>query len=215
MPEIIDEVGNRYGRWTVLEEGGRTPARKVMWLCLCDCGRLSEVIGRSLRSGASKSCGCLKAEITSQVRATHRMSEHPAFKSYHGAKQRCTNPNNPGFSDYGGRGIKFNLPEFSEFWAVMMSSWFDGASIDRIDNEGDYAIDNVRWATPKVQAGNRRNSKAITSTDGRTLNLADWAKELGICHTSLAFRLRHWPIEVALTKRKTGKGGRPARKDRK
>lgn len=151
-PHLKDETGNRYGMLTVIAPSavyGGSAGRS--WLCVCDCGSAPKPIsGSGLRAGNIKSCGCHRRGKT----PTHGMSKHPAYRSYAAAKSRC-NPAR-GLPNYGGRGIQFQLPPFPDFWAVMGPTWFEGGTLDRRDNDGHYHLDNVRWATMKEQAGNRR-----------------------------------------------------------
>lgn len=59
---IVNEIGNRYGKLLVIEQTDNRAFGNVKWLCRCDCGELCEVSGSSLRTGQTKSCGCLKKE---------------------------------------------------------------------------------------------------------------------------------------------------------
>lgn len=62
---VIDITGEKYGRWTVLERVGKK-GKDIAWKCVCECGRIGIVQGNSLRSGGSKSCGCLSSELKSK-----------------------------------------------------------------------------------------------------------------------------------------------------
>jgi hypothetical protein len=75
-------------------------------------------------------------------------------------------------------------------------------SIDRIDNERGYSKQNCRWATCAEQSANSRRARLITY-EGVTLLLRQWAEKIGIHHSALQYRLKHWPLEKALTKKKT------------
>jgi hypothetical protein len=113
-------------------------------------------------------------------------------------KRRCQDPKNPAYPQYGGRGIKM-APEFQTyegFIAHMGPS--NGLTLDRIDNNGDYAPGNVRWTDYTTQGRNKRNNWQI-SFEGKTQPLSAWAEALGINPASLRERLAFWPLEKALT----------------
>jgi hypothetical protein len=66
MPKKINLVGKRFGRLVVVSEHGKTQYGVILWECKCDCGNTIYVVGQSLRSGATKSCGCLQKELISK-----------------------------------------------------------------------------------------------------------------------------------------------------
>jgi len=161
MPKI-DEVGNRHGRLTVLEEGERGKSRHAMWLCKCDCGNIRVVDGINLRSGHTKSCGCLAKERASETKSSHGLSSHRLYKTHKNIVHRCTNPKANRYDRYGGRGITVcdewlnkdsGLKSFIE-WAEE-NGHVDGLQIDRIDNDGNYEPSNCRCVTPHVNSSNR------------------------------------------------------------
>lgn len=63
MSKLIDEMGNRYGRLVVVKRG-KNRGRQAMWLCKCDCGKETIVSGAHLRRGNTRSCGCLRTDVT-------------------------------------------------------------------------------------------------------------------------------------------------------
>ena len=78
------------------------------------------------------------------------------FQAWHNAQQRCENPRNPSWRDYGGRGIRMRFGSFEDFLGVI-GPCPDGLTLDRWPRRnGDYRKGNVRWATPPEQALNRR-----------------------------------------------------------
>lgn len=124
----------------------------------------------------------------------------PEYHIWRQMRQRCQNPNAAYYSFYGARGIKVckRWEDFSNFLEDMGKKPSPKHSLDRIDNSGDYEPGNVRWATRKEQAQNRRPGY-LTTYNGRTQSLKDWAKELGVRPALLYERkMAGWPLERIL-----------------
>src|SRR5215469_10968047 len=160
-------LGERFGRWTVIGESlMRDPGHRVV-PCRCDCGTERTVLVFALRS-KSASCGCWKAErartIVSEFRwkDSHGRSKDPLYKLWTRIKRRCHNPDAHNYKWYGARGIAVYEPWRTDAGALIayieehLGPRPEGCSLDRIDNDGDYAPGNIRWATRAVQVSNRR-----------------------------------------------------------
>lgn len=160
-----DLTNKRFGRMFVVgidhvSDDGR---RRTYWRCWCDCGAEKAVRDDHLRGGLTESCGCLRKERAA-VASTLACLKHglvgtQTYRSWSGMVQRCANPKNPKFADYGGRGIRVcdRWLDFENFLADMGVSPA-GFSIDRIDVNGNYEPGNCRWADAKTQRANRRDS---------------------------------------------------------
>ncbi len=90
---------------------------------------------------------------------THGLCETPECHAFENAKQRATNPRHPKAPYYCLRGIRFRFGSFYEFWWEVGPRPSPNHSIDRINPNGDYCVGNIRWATAKEQATNRRPRK--------------------------------------------------------
>jgi len=165
MPKLIDLVGEKFNRWTVLEYLGKTK-----WRCVCDCGVEKDVYGQSLRDGTSKSCGCLNIEKVSIRSKKHGLSNHPIYGVYHDMLARCTNPKHKRFDCWGGRGIivcdewldkESGFMSFYE-WATN-NGWDKKLQLDRRNNNGNYEPSNCRFLTPRMNSMNTRVQSNNTS----------------------------------------------------
>lgn len=123
------------------------------------------------------------------------------YYAWSSMKTRCTNPKRWNFSNYGARGIAVceRWNDYKNFHEDMAFSYFDGASLERIDNNKGYEPENCKWATNEDQANNKRNNRLI-EFNGKRQTLPRWARELGIKSSTLRqrFYVCKWSIERCL-----------------
>lgn len=180
--------GDRFGRLLVVSEAPRRSDNVRRVIVRCDCGKEKDVSTLNLLSGGTQSCGCLHSE-TSRIRGLatwgksrrkHGLGNHPLGSVYYKMRDRCSNPKNRAWKNYGGRGITLcdewreSLEPFIE-WAKE-NGHASGLHLDRIDNNGPYAPWNCRWVTPKVNARNKRNNRFIEAF-GERKTAVEWAED--------------------------------------
>lgn len=203
MPRKIDIIGTRFGRLVVCEGAGKD-IEGLRWLCLCDCGTAKVVSGKHLRRGAIRSCGCLRKETSRAVglKVQHGQSLTPEYRAWRNAKDRCHNPRNRQFANYGARGIVVAAEwrdSFEAFYAHVGARPSSSHSIDRINNDLGYEPGNVRWVIQKVQARNRRTNRLV-NFEGRTVTLAEAIEARGLRTGTVRMRIASgWSIEAALS----------------
>jgi len=155
------QLGDIFGRLTVVElftEQGRRKAR-----VRCDCGTEKIVVASALQCGDTRSCGCIRKELTSQAKTTHGMADSRLYCIWSGMVRRCTNPKEPAFERYGAKGIRVHdewRDSFEAFqeWAES-AGYRDDLTIDRIDGRKSYSPENCRFTTRAVQNQNRRKQR--------------------------------------------------------
>lgn len=156
-------IGDRFNRLVVLEVGivrGATRPYKHARV-LCDCGAERMVRETCLRTGATKSCGCLARDLTAVRAVRHGRRNSHEYWAWQSIIQRCENPKHEFFLHYGGRGIRICAEwrqSFEAFFRDVGPRPASGYSVDRKDNDGHYEPGNVRWASRVGQARNRRTT---------------------------------------------------------
>lgn len=147
------------------------------------------------------------------INVTHGLSGSPVYLTWQNMKNRCSKPEHRDYPDYGGRGIRVckRWQRFENFYADMGNRPKD-RTLDRIDNDGNYAPNNCQWSSPKEQARNKRNNRNIT-WKGETLCLMGWAERTGLHHSAILARLDcyGWSVEDALTKASSRRLRKPNR----
>ena len=203
MRKCRDLTGERFGRLVVIGAAPRSWDNRIMWRCLCDCGKETTVESYTLTSGHSKSCGCLLSDKTIARCTTHGETKTRLHRIWMQMRGRCNSPTNPSYKNYGGRGIKV-CDEWNNY--IAFATWAreygyqDDLTIDRIDNDGNYEPTNCRWVDRKTQNRNKRNNRYVEYT-GDKKTIADWCDATGISSSAIRRRIDcGWDVGLALTK---------------
>lgn len=160
MGRFVNRVGQIFGRLTVTSRAGTDNNKKVVWLCLCQCGKEVSVPSGSLVTGNTTSCGCyLKERITK-----HGGWKNASYNTWRAMIRRCTISTDKDYPRYGGRGISV-CKEWTEYtnFVADMGEPEGNKTLDRIDSYGNYNKNNCRWASPTIQARNIRIPKSNES----------------------------------------------------
>jgi sugar diacid utilization regulator len=200
MPKMKNLLGMKFGRLTVLGlDDQRASDGQARWICLCNCGETTVVMGGNLTRGHSKSCGCWMRERMSKLNLTHGKSSLKIYSIWMGMLKRCQSRNDPSYDRYGGRGIKVckRWQKFENFCADMGDPP-PGMTLDRIDNDSDYSPENCQWATIQEQNNNKRNNRMFEYR-GEEFTITQLARQVGMHPETLRYRLRNgWSLEKAV-----------------
>jgi hypothetical protein len=162
MKAIEIESGARFWKWTVIARGENSAWGQVRFECKCECGVLRLVWSSSLRSGGSQGCSSCarKQRNPGWLGRTHGMSYSSVYRVWDSMIRRCKNPTHKKFLHYGGRGIVVceRWRSFANFYADMGDPP-RGLTLERIDNDLGYWLENCKWATYSEQNSNRRPYK--------------------------------------------------------
>lgn len=196
--QIKDLINQKYNRLTIIGEAKPyiSPRgkkyRKV--LCQCECGNYKEIRLGGLRSGNTKSCGCLQKENLNKLKHGYskRNKRHPLYSVWANMKARCYNSNRKRYKDWGGRNIKvcnewINDPEIFITWALK-NGWKKKLLIDRINNDGDYESNNCRF----IDAGlSNRNTRLLRLDNISGYRGVSWDKVNKKWRVSISINNKH------------------------
>lgn len=204
--KLCELIGKRFGRLVMVgiadDYISSTGGVHKRVLCKCDCGKHTVVHKEHLLSSATRSCGCLRKNSGRKI---HQEIHTKLYRIWGNMCNRCSNPNNPAWGRYGGRGI-FVCDEWKKYesfrdWAKS-SGYEKSLTIDRIDNNKGYNPENCRWASVAEQNNNKSNNHYV-EYNSMVKTIAQWSKETNIPYKLLHHRIvgLKWDIHKALTQK--------------
>lgn len=202
--KVIEMAGKKFNSLVVIRRSF-TKNRKIHWSCRCKCGNIVIVWGCYLRSGHTKSCGCLLTEVLIKrnvAMAKHGKSHSITYNTWGSMIARCCKKQSTKYPMYGAKGIKVceRWMDFENFLADMGERPSTQYSIDRYpDRTGNYEPGNCRWATLEEQGRNKKNNRYL-ELNGERRCLSEWVEVTGLSRSTIRGRLkRGWTHERTLT----------------
>lgn len=194
------EPGDVFGRLKVIRFVSSTKGYRK-FLAICSCGTEKIVDKSGLTSGNIQSCGCLRREVSKSAHTKHGATGTVEHCLWMAMIARCECPTNRQYNHYGARGISVSdaWKTFDGFYADMGDRPSDGATLERVNNDGNYEKSNVIWADRTAQANNRRSS-VRWEYKGEMYTLKELAALSGLNLKVLEARLycHKWPVEKAV-----------------
>ena len=190
MSKMIDLTGQTFGYWKVISLSSSGANTHAKWLCECTlCGCTEVVTSSSLIHGRSTKC----RRCGTRLGKTKSFANDPIKIIFKGMKQRCYNPNNTSYKNYGAKGITIceewlNDPVAFYEWAYQ-HGYQKGLTIERKNINEGYSPDNCSFISRSEQSKNRSMNHVITIGD-KTACLADWCKVYGINHSTVRARIK-------------------------
>lgn len=210
MEKYINLKNKQFGRLTVIKKSEKPQGVKsayAYWLCKCECGNEIVASSSSLRRGHTRSCGCLAKDLLT----SHGQSKTGIYRRWYGMRQRCNNPKDISYPNYGGRGIRVCEEWDTDFQSFYTWAIADGFSselqLDRIDTNGNYEPSNCRWVKRQTNMRNKRNN-IVVQIDSNVKTLSEWAECSGIPYKTLFMRYQNgWRGKKLISplRQKTGK----------
>ncbi len=161
------KIGYKHNRLTIISEIGR--GNNKVFTVQCECGTIKDI--KRLTITNTKSCGCLRREES--TRRGHASRTNPERRRWYDRWRemikRCYNPKSKPYKNYGGRGItvceRWRIPDgigsqnyYEDIHTILGPQPSPEHSLDRINNDGPYEINNLRWATNSEQVKNQRRN---------------------------------------------------------
>lgn len=201
VPKFQDLSGQKFNHLTVIEHAGRNHIGKHIYLCKCDCGNTAILRGEDIKSGNTKSCGCVRRQMTIDKNFKHGFAHTPMYNVWAGMKERCSRKGNRSYKNYGERGITVSNDwlDYKNFHRDMVATYRDGLTLERVDNEKGYSKENCIWANRETQGNNTRRNHFI-EYNGETLTISKMARK----HNAKPYIVQKriytgWSVEKALT----------------
>lgn len=169
----------------------------MMAVFRCKCGKPFLCQMSDVTSGKTRSCGCVRRNVTAERNKTHGKAHSKVYHVWHNMMRRCHDQTNKRFKDWGGRGITVaaQWQSFKAFHKAVGDVPFAGAQIDRIENSRGYEPGNVRWSTNTENNRNTRRTRWVMFA-GQKMAVSEAAQRIGISRHQLRHQLNRMAPEL-------------------
>jgi hypothetical protein len=199
---MIDLQGQVFGRLRVVGEAARIRPNVRRWACVCECGEKCSVNQYNLTSGKTKSCGCIRLELTKNRSTTHGLSKTKTWCVWQSMISRCYHSGATSFERYGAVGITVCQRWKEDYLNFLhdMGETPEGLTLERVNGARVYSPETCVWASTKDQALSRRTTIWVEH-NGQRLCLKDWAVKLNLPYLKLYKRyvVRGWDFQRSIT----------------
>lgn len=195
---VKDMKGKQFGRLTCLKYS-HTESDGAYWLFECECGKEKVINASVVRQGKVISCGCYAKQQLKQRATSHGMSKTRTYNIWVGIKQRCLNPKDTGYHNYGAKGISITDEwlDFENFFKDM-GEVPNNYTIERLNNEKGYSKENCTWADRSTQNINKTYLNKTTGIKNISYNERDDSFSVGIARNKKRYRKEFKKLEDAI-----------------
>lgn len=187
MAKLQDLTGQKFYSLTIISKADGNVGGSARWNCLCECGNTCITDSKTLKRGDKKSCGCRIIKHLESIRGKGlKVENKKEYDIHRNMKSRCFNEKNKVYNSYGGRGITV-CEEWLSFSGFIkdMGKCPDGYSLERIDVNGNYCLENCKWIPISEQNLNKQGTIKI-EVDGEMIPVMKLSREKDIPYSTLS-----------------------------
>lgn len=180
---LIEDLGMMYPT-------EKSTIKSKFGLYKCFCGKQFKAIVCNVNKGGTNSCGCAKNKRNSK----HGYRKHRLYNTWHNMMDRCNNPKDKAYKDYGARGITVceRWHDIKNFIEDVYPTYIEGLTIDRINVNGNYEPNNYRWENRTIQ---NRNTRILRHDNKSGYRGVSWNN-----------KLKKWASYITVDKKQTHLG---------